>query len=61
MQVKAAGSGFIKLIAIVPALQAADPVVWDREKSLREHTPACLLGMRLKLSIIVRGDGDICG
>lgn len=58
---KAAGSGFIKLIAIVPALQAADPVAWDGGKSLREHAPACLLGLQVELSIIVRGDGDICG
>lgn len=42
MQVKAAGPGFIKLIAVVPALQAADPVAWDGGKTLREHAPACL-------------------
>lgn len=61
MQVKAAGSGFIKLIAFVPAFQAADPVAWDGGKTLREHARACLLGLRVELSIIVRGDGDICG
>lgn len=42
MQARAARSTFIELIAIVPALQAADPVAWDSGKTLREHAPACL-------------------